>query len=367
MKFISIVALTAALLSTPAVAATPVVTPVGDAPSDLTALAPHVGGRVLKTADGYSYQWPGTYFEAAFVGQVVYFKVGTGDQDLHVSIDGEPAAPLVKPAPGLYAIANLAPGRHIVRLEVVNESQAGPDSFGGFAIGAGETPTALPPRPHQIEFIGDSHTVGYGNTSTTRNCTTDDVWRTTDNSQAFAPLMAGRYNADYQVNAISGHGIVRNYNGFAGDPVPVAYPFVLLDHNTVYKDDSWQPQVIVIALGTNDFTTALHDGEKWTTRDQLHADYEATYGAFLKGLRAHNPKAYFILWATDMAGGEIATEEQKVVDSARAAGDSRITFIAMNGLAMAGCHFHPSADDDKVIAARLEAIIDAKPDVWQGQ
>jgi lysophospholipase L1-like esterase len=367
MKLLCVGALAIALLAGPATAATPVVTSLATAPADLAVLPLHAGGRVLKTADGYTYQWPGTYFEAAFEGQAVYFKVGKGDQDLHVSVDGQPAAPLVKPASGLYEVANLSPGRHTVRIDVVNESQAVPDSFGGFEIGAGAQPADLPGHARQIEFIGDSHTVGYGNTSTTRDCTSDDVWKTTDNSQAFGPLMARRYNADYQINAISGHGIVRNYNGFVGDPVPVAYPFALLDHNTVYKDAAWQPQVVVIALGTNDFSTPLNPGEKWTTRDQLHADYEATYARFLKDLRARNPKAYFVLWATDMAEGEIAAEEKKVVDQARAAGDSRITFIAINGLAMTGCHFHPSAGDDQTIAGRLEAVIDAQPDIWQGR
>ena len=104
MRLISIAALATALLAEPAMAAAPVVTPLASAPADLTALPVHVGGRVLKTADGYAYQWPGTYFEAAFQGQAIYFKVGKGDQNLHVSVDGVPAAPLVKPAPGLYAV-----------------------------------------------------------------------------------------------------------------------------------------------------------------------------------------------------------------------------------------------------------------------
>ncbi len=367
MKPIVMTALTLALLAGPAMAATPVVAPLAAAPADLVALPMHTGGRVLTSADGYAYQWPGTYFEAAFKGQAVYFKTGTGDEDLHVTLDGEAAAPLVKPAAGLYMIGNLAAGPHTVRIDIVNESQAGADSFGGFAIGAGAQPSEMPARRRQIEFIGDSHTVGYGNTSTTRNCTTDDVWNRTDSSQAFGPEMARRYDADYQINAISGHGIVRNYNGSAGDPVPVAYPFVLLDHTTAYRDDTWQPQVIVMALGTNDFTTALNPGEKWTTRDQLHADYEATYAAFLKALRARNPKAYFVLWATDMADGEIEAEEQRVVAQAQAAGDRRIQFIPVNGLALTGCHQHPSLGDHKTIAGLLEGVIDAQPDIWQGK
>jgi hypothetical protein len=43
-----------------------------------------MGGRMLVERAGngvrsYSYQWPGTYFEAAFKGSRVYFKVGPGD------------------------------------------------------------------------------------------------------------------------------------------------------------------------------------------------------------------------------------------------------------------------------------------------
>ncbi len=365
---VSIAAVAVALLAGSAMAAAPVVSPVASAPAGLKSLPMSIGGRVQKTSDAYTYQWPGTYFETAFDGQAVYFNVGKGDEILHVTVDGQASAPVVKPAPGLYGVEGLAKGKHTVRIEVVTESQAASDAFGGFSAAADARPVAVEARARQIEFIGDSHTVGYGNISTTRDCTTDDVWKTTDNSVAFGPVTARHYNADYQVNAISGHGIVRNYNGFAGDPVPVAYPYVLLNHDTLYQDATWQPQIIVIALGTNDFSTPLNAGEKWTTRDQLHADYEATYGKFLKDLRARNPKAYFILWATDMANGEIATEERKVVDQFKASGDNRITFLPpFTGLQMTGCHWHPSAADDKTISDALVGFIDAHPDLWQGK
>jgi lysophospholipase L1-like esterase len=367
MKFISFAALALALIAGPVMADAPVVAPVAAAPADLKALPMTIGGRVQQKDGAWTYQWPGTYFETAFKGQAVYFQVGKGDEILHVTVDGQGAAPVIKPAVGLYGIEGLGKGSHMVRIQVVTESQAAPDTFGGFFVTAGGKPAALKKRARQIEFIGDSHTVGYGNISMTRDCTTDDVWKTTDNSVAFGPVTAHHYNADYQINAISGHGIVRNYNGMAGDPVPVAYPYVLLNHDTVYQDKAWHPQVIVISLGTNDFSTPLNVGEKWTTRDQLHADYEATYGKFLKDLRARNPKAYFVLWATDMAGGEIATEVQKVVDQARAGGEKRITFMPINGLQMRGCHWHPSATDDATISASLIGVIDKQIGVWQGK
>jgi hypothetical protein len=47
-------------------------------------------------------------------------------------------------------------------------------------------------------------------------CTGNEVHRTTNADLSFGALTARRLNADYQINAFSGRGMVRNYNG--GDP-----------------------------------------------------------------------------------------------------------------------------------------------------
>jgi lysophospholipase L1-like esterase len=336
------------------------VTPVAGKPADAVSLPAQVPGRASTTGQ---YQWPGLYFETKFTGRGVYFETGSGDVILHVRIDGDPVGTLVKPRPGAWRIDGLANGPHVVRIEAVTESQAAPNTFGGFALPAGSSAMDMRPRPRQIEFIGDSHTVGYGNTSKTRECTRNEVWSTTDSSAAFGPKVARHYDADYQVNAISGRGIVRNYDGSPGDPLPVAYPFVLFDHAARYESAKWQPQVIVIALGTNDFSTPLKAGEKWATRDALHADYESTYAKFLAELRARNPEAFFVIWATDMAGGEIEAEASKVVEQRKSRGDTRIEFIPVDGLAMTGCDWHPSLADHDSIATKLIELIAARK-IW---
>src|SRR5262245_18502464 len=106
---------------------------------------------------------------------------------------------------------------------------------------------------------------------------------------------------------------------------------MLLDHSARYEDSHWRPQVIVIALGTNDFTTALHPGEKWKTRDELHADFEATYVKFIESLRARNRDAFNFVWTTDMADGEIESEARRVVARLESAGEKRIAFVPMHG------------------------------------
>jgi lysophospholipase L1-like esterase len=343
----------AALLSSLACGA-PRLTPVAKPPASLQDVSAEVHGRVANDR----YQWPGLYFEAKFSGRSVYFKTGPGDVILNALVDGHSVGKLTKPASGFYLIDGLEPGSHTVRIEAITESQSGPNEFHGFALLKSGKVLPMTPRERQIEFIGDSHTVGYGNTSKTRDCTEDEVWATTDNSQTFGAKVANHYGADYQINAISGRGIVRNYDGSAGDPLPVAYPFALLDHSAVYEGPTWQPQIIIIALGTNDFSTPLKAGEKWKTREELHADYEATYVKFVETLRARNPHAFILFWATDLAEHEIQQEAGKVVAQLQSKGDNRVAFIPIDGLAMTGCHWHPSVPDHDAIAEKLIRFID---------
>jgi lysophospholipase L1-like esterase len=318
-------------------------------------------GRVTKgagTAEGEVLrQWPGTYFETAFAGSEVAFVVGRGDVSLRIRVDDAAPLPLVRPAPGLYRVAGLTDGEHRLRVDVASESQAGPTAFGGFRGGDNTVALPMQGRALQMEFIGDSGTVGYGNMSTSRECTDDEVWATTDTSQGIAALTAAAFDADYQVNAISGRGIVRNYDGSAGDTLVQAYPYVLFDKAEIYQDADWQPEVVAIELGTNDFSTPLHAEEKWASRDELQADFTATYIRFVQMLRERYPRATFVLWASDLNDGEIAAQVRKVAQALKALGDDRVSFMLVTGLAMDACHWHPSLSDDAAIAARLAGHI----------
>ena len=316
----------ALLLTLPAAAPAQTVAPTTETATKPVPL--HIGGRVVPAGDGYRRQWPGTYFEAAFRGPAVDLNVGPGDVSLRISLDGAAPVALVRPKPGRYRITAPAAGRHRIRIDVVSESQAGATGLGGLFAPTGTTPLAAPrAAARRIEFVGDSHTVGYGNTSTSRDCTEAQVWETTDTSQGIAGRLAKRYGADTRVNAISGRGIVRNYGGFAAPTVPQAYPYALFDGTTPADDANWHPQVIVIALGTNDFSTALKPDERWADRAALHTDYEARYVAFVQGLRRRDPGAFFVLWATDLADGEIVREVQQVATKLRGTGETRLAVV----------------------------------------
>ena len=323
-----------------------------------------VGGRTVAVDGGLAWQWPGVYFETAVEGAEVSFALGDGAGTVHIEVDGTQVTTLRGPAPGRYRITGMGDGRHRVRLDTASEHQAGAGVFGGFLLPAGTRAAALPQRHRRIEFIGDSHTVGYANTSSERDCDSARVAATTDTRAAYGPQLARHYGADYRVSAISGRGVVRNYNGGDGDTLPRAWPYLLLSHQHPDTGTAWQPQLVVIALGTNDFSTPLREGEPWANRQALRADYVHGYAGFVRGLRERWPQARIVVWATDMAEGEIQAHARQVVDTLHDEGDHAVSFLAVSGLDLQACHWHPSAADHSAIAAALTAHVDALPAPW---
>ena len=336
----------------------------------------HVAGRVVQETVGehtttpnqsysWSYSWPGIYFESAFEGTAVDVRLNDDQNILNLIVDDQTPIVLTKPGKTVYALKGLAPGAHKIRLEKRTETQSTKASFEGFYISNDDRARKVKALERRIEFIGDSFTVGYGNTSSSRDCTNEQVFETTNTQLGFAPRVAKYFKADYQINASSGFGVVRNYNGTSPDKsLPKLYPYTLNDTSALYQE-KWKPHIIVIGLGTNDFSTQLKADERWANREALRSDYVETYKAFIKSLREKNPKAYFILNASNKFEGEIKTQVEKVVADLKASGETKIDGVFFDGLEYAGCHYHPSVKDDEVVANLLIDKISANPKWWK--
>jgi lysophospholipase L1-like esterase len=334
--------------------------------TELQPLPTHTSGRALVTTDGsgnkvYEYSWPAIYFETAFNGDSLTIKFDDDQNNFHLIINNQTPIAINKPGKQDYVVPGLTPGKHVVRLEKISETQSSTGRFLGFY--SDDKPAKLPKRKRQIEFIGDSFTVGYGNTSSSRDCNNEQVFNTTNSQLAFGPLTAKYFNADYQVNASSGFGVVRNYSGGSPDKNLIGlYPFTLHTNQFIYASN-WQPQVIVIGLGTNDFSTKLKADERWKTRAELQTDYVNKYVHFVKYLHRKNPKTQFVLMASDQTEGEIAAQVGKVIATLKADGLKKVDSIIFTGLDYKGCHWHPSAKDDKLLADQLIDHLN-KSKVW---
>jgi hypothetical protein len=320
-----------------------------------TPLPLNIGGRVAPASNSaYDFGWPGVYFEGRFTGPSVEIAVDTGVEHLAVSVDGVRKAELIKSGETRLKLDRLGPGEHVVRLDKLTESQTGSARFEGFFVGRAGRALPAPSRSRRIEFIGDSYTVAYGVRSTTRDCTEQQVHDLTDTSLSFAPILAARLDADYRIEAFSGRGVVRNYNGLApGEPLPALFPRLIPGQGEprIAADDPWKPEIVVIGLGTNDFSTALHAGEAWADEAALRKDYREAYVAFIAGLKASRPGARFFLIQGDTF----------VDDVAEVAGRAGATAVRVTGMERTACHGHPSVADQRMMADRLEAAIKSSP------
>jgi lysophospholipase L1-like esterase len=327
--------------------------------AEMLQLPAHVGGRVVaeRQANGdtaYSYAWPSIYFETAFHGDKLELKFADDKSKFRLLVDNQTPVIIDRPGVRTYPVLGLKLGKHRVRLEKLSETQDQTAQFLGFYTPSTGKLISLRPRKIQIEFIGDSYTVGYGNVSASKECTGDELFNNTDSQQAFGPLVAKHFNADYQVNAYSGQGVVRNYNGILPATNLIRrYPYALHDMKTVYADNKWHPQVIIVGLGTNDFSTALQPNERWQSREALQNDFVANYVEFIKQLHSKNPAAHFVLMASDQMQGELAMQMQKVAVQSRAAGVTQLEAIEFKHLSYSGCHGHPSLNDDQLLAKML--------------
>jgi len=310
-------------------------------------LAAHIGGRVIGEGEALRFGWPGTYIEGRFRGTEVAVAVETRGDFLRVSIDGKPFQTLVTPGPAVVKVAGLRPRVHRIRIDKLTESQSGSSSFLGFFTHGTVLPA--PARPRAIEFIGDSHSVGYGDLSRTRECTQQQVHDTTDTTQAFGPVLARRLGADYRVIAYSGYGVVRNYGGSKpGESLPFLYPRPIPGEAVAMQQPApWRPQAIVINLGTNDFSTPVHAGEAWADEAALRRDYRQRYIEFVTALRRRQPQARIILMGAETFYADVAAV-------ARATG---ATAVQVPKLELTGCHWHPSVKDQRAMADLLQPLV----------
>jgi lysophospholipase L1-like esterase len=327
----------------------------------------------------YIHQWPAVYFETAFTGSALFLAFDDPYNEYRLAVDQGNPITMKQPGKNIFKITGLSQKRHIVRLEKVTESIGEVGAFNGFyieqdKIGQGRPAKLPPPRQRQIEFIGDSGMTGYGIRSSTRQCTQEEVRLRSDSQIAYPALVAKHFGADYQVNAISGRGMVRNYGGIVpGYTTAQLYPYIFLDKTVPAVNAKWQPQIIVVALGDNDFSTPLKADEKWKNQGELIADYFISYDRFLSELHRRNPKAnLIILWPDDDNLKDTPSKEAfnsgkaKVTGTAQKLGFSVAEFNLYQDITLedSACDYHSSVTDHQKIKARVIAYLASQKQLW---
>ncbi|MBN2802002.1 MAG: hypothetical protein JXR91_02790 [Deltaproteobacteria bacterium] len=201
-----------------------------------------------------------------------------------------------------YPLAkNLSPGKHTIEIGKKSEglmsgdAVMGKGAFMGFKIDGDAALYKIPALPNTMEFIGDSVTCGYGNEISVEN--PDNYHFTTAKSNAllsYGAITAKRLNARYSAVAISGRGLIRNNEGFDAPLIPEIYLSTIPEdiNDKEWDIKNYTPEVIVINLGTNDFSEGIIESE---SLDAFSKRFTDAYITFVDRLRSYYPNAAIVI------------------------------------------------------------------------
>lgn len=219
----------------------------------------------------------------------------------------------------------------------------------------------LPPdaKKLKIEFIGDSITSGEGG----RGPVDFQEWvpMMFSASDNYARMVADSLNAQYQVVSQSGWGVTNAWNNEPACRIPRIYNWIAADEKEY--DFSFDPDYVVIALGTNDQNSlnqpefrSPETGEAYRlTREMLPA-WEDAARVFLKEVHRKNPRAK-IIWTSFFSQGEIFESTKAAVEKAQREGVdvSFLSALDLNRLPRGGMgsRSHPGVVSQRRIAREI--------------
>lgn len=300
-----------------------------------------------------TFDWPGTAVELSFSGDSLTVLLADGGNWYDVTINGETSVlQTIKNQESYVLATGLGEGVHTARLFKRTESIVGQATLQGFVLSPGGALQAPPPRPERrIEFVGDSITAGYGVEGESPTCpfsvATENVAR------SYAAVAAQAVGAEMMITAVSGLGVIRNYNDpemISHDAMTVRYGRALANEpRPLWDFQRWRADLVVINLGTNDFST---------NPQPTQAVFVQAYIDLLNDIRRQYPFAPIIAMAgpilPDYAAGYVETA---VAHMNTAQQDHRIHYLRVpNNLAMPadyGCDYHPNVSGQQKIAAAL--------------
>lgn len=244
----------------------------------------------------------------------------------------------------------------------------------------------VPDRPYKLEFVGDSITSGEGVIGARQETDWIPMWFSAVHN--YAALTAGALQADYRILSQSGWGVLTSWDNNPNANLPDYYEQVcglLTGENNAAlgafeRNDfaSWQPDAVIVNLGTND-GGAFHSPE-WRDevtgrrhKQRLNEDgsyNEEDLAAFVKAaadflgkLRRCNPQAH-IVWAYGMIGTPMMPAIRRAVEDYKArTGDRNVSILELPNMTdeTAGARSHPGPAAHeaaaKVLAAHLRTLL----------
>ena len=321
---------------------------------ELTGIA-KIHGRTVVDASGIIFEWSASGFELSGelegdVTAAINFVQGECSCFLRVQVDGQDTDRPLKLERGekTYTLATgLRKGKHTIAVYKMTESFMNSITVSTVSFTGQLTPLTAAKR--KMEIIGDSISAGLD--IYVEGAPEGDIGEFEDGTRTYGALAAQMFGADYHVFACAGWGCI---GGAGGDwaTIPRIYDQASFQRLTNLKWDfnTWQPDVVVVNLGTND------GGFIWQNK-LSDLDFEKSVRDFLAQLRSRNPEAH-IVWAYGMMGNGMKNLLLNAIEDVQQT-DSKVHFVELPRTTRSS-DSHPGVEDHqkaaKVLAEAIENI-----------
>lgn len=271
----------------------------GAAPHFVAATDAHIAhmGRLAETPEGaVRFAYPGVRLSFGFTGTALSVDASSSGAHsyLEAVIDGGlPQRIKVGSAKATYALLEAAaPGRHTVEIMHRSETWHGVVTLTGFHVD-GELMAAPTQAQRRMLVLGDSVTCAEG--AGQRVGKKDSSW--TDPRHSYGMLAAQALDAQVHLVCHGGRGLVRSWNGRLDEHnLADFYELAIADAAQPVRWDHsrYQPDLIVSAIGTNDFSSGIPAREA----------YVAAYVKLVRTLLRNHPQAQVVLTEGAILHGE---------------------------------------------------------------
>lgn len=302
-------------------------------------------GRTLHKDGATVFNWSGVTLIVSFEGTSLTIDAEDSSADsFNLWIDSQmsPVADKVLSLNGHVTVADkLKKGPHTVILQKRTEGEQGTTKIKTLTTD-GKLVQARPLKERRIEFIGDSYTCGYGTESHDRS---DPFRPETENCNQAYGFIAGRYfDADVQLVSHSGRGIIRNYDDFNPELTMTNMYSWALDGcgEFLWKRDGFKPDIVVIYLGTNDFSCGKQpDIQSWC----------GNYRILLEKARALHPGVP-VLCVASKSNPLMGQYVREAVEKSGISGVhwTAIQEMAHNSTTELGASWHPNYEGQRKVA-----------------
>lgn len=320
------------------------------APAPTTVSAADARLRFFGQLDAHDPQqphlaYPGTGLLLRFTGKAVSLNVDATKDTTALTVVVNGAAPLTYPLnkgeQSIVIAADSPTAPQTVAVFKRTETWQGILTVNGVTLPAGATlltPPALPRR--RLLFIGDSVTCGTG-LDDNATCVDDRLHPSSNAYDTYGLRLGRRLDAESRLVCYGGRGLERDYLGREAKDnvltvpqlIDLAIPADAPNERVHWDTQQWQPDAIVVSVGTNDFNlqaTKPLDPARWTRE----------YLAFASDLRKQYPGALILL--TEGAIVTNALLRQLVQEVATRAGDPRIRYVPSTHYPGHSCDGHPT-------------------------